>query len=81
MELYKEILIKNTMEKAILNSLEAIEHNASDIVQSACYQAIAEIKAVLEDDSMDDKTCFWRIDEIIRVFDRLGSPCSRHDFG
>lgn len=81
MELYKEILVKSVVEKAILSSLETMQHNAADVIETACYKAIAEIKAILEDDTLDDKTCFLRIDEIIRVFDRLGSPCSRHDFG
>ena len=36
----------------------------------------------LEDDSLEDSECFYRIEEIVCVFEGLGSDCgSRHDFG
>jgi len=40
------------------------------------------IKAVLEDDSLDDKDCFERIERIVCLFEEIGSDCgARHDFG
>ena len=34
-----------------------------------CYYALKRIKAILEDDSLDDKNCFWRIEEIVQVLE------------
>ena len=46
-----------------------------------CYYALKRIKAILEDDSLDDENCFWRIEEIVRVLENIGTDAgSRHDF-
>ena len=46
------------------------------------YQALAEIKAVLEDDTMDDPECFERIEKIVCIFEKLANGVEyRHDFG
>ena len=55
--------------------------NIAEIVSSECYQALRRIKAIVEDDSLDDSECFQRIEEIICTFESLGSGSSRHDFG
>ena len=74
MELYQEIL---------LNALCAMapEFNAAQIVESACYQTLRKIRAVLDDDTLDDAACFQRIEAIISAFEAIGSGSSRHDFG
>ncbi|WP_207670678.1 hypothetical protein [Clostridium sp. BSD2780061688st1 E8] len=47
-----------------------------------CYQALSQIKAVLEDDSLDDRECFMKIEKIVSIYEGLGSGCgNRHDFG
>lgn len=46
-----------------------------------CYCAIEQIKEILKDDRLDDKECFWRIEEIVVVFEELGFDAgARHDF-
>ena len=46
-----------------------------------CFYALKRIKAILEDDSLDDENCFWRIEEIVRIFENIGTDAgSRHDF-
>ena len=74
MELYQEIL---------LNALCAMapEFNAAQIVASACYQTLRKIRAVLDDDTLDDAACFQRIEAIISALEAIGSGSSRHDFG
>ena len=48
----------------------------------SCYRALAEIKRVLEEPRNSDESCFMQIEEIVRVFEELGSDCgTRHDFG
>lgn len=47
-----------------------------------CYQALRKIRAIIEDDSFEDRDCFMKIEEIVRLFEELGSDGgSRHDFG
>ena len=45
-------------------------------------QGTAKIKAIIEDDSLEDKECFRKIEEIVCAFEEIGSNGgSRHDFG
>lgn len=55
--------------------------DAAQIVETACYQTLQKIKAVIEDDSLEDQACFIEIEKIVRLFEELGSGGgSRHDF-
>ncbi|MCI8704143.1 MAG: hypothetical protein HFE60_07645 [Anaerotignum sp.] len=46
-----------------------------------CYQALEEIKGILESDGLEDKECFEKIEEIVCIYERLGSDGgNRHDF-
>ncbi|MBQ8207876.1 MAG: hypothetical protein IJZ89_03980 [Clostridia bacterium] len=76
MELYQEILLK------LMGDNENYQIDATKIVELECYKALRDIKAVIEDDSFEDAECFYRIEEIVQIFERLGSDGgSRHDFG
>ena len=82
MELYQEILsnmIRNHKEESFFPAMAA---HAAWNVGSESYRALQKIKAVLDDDGLDDETCFRKIEEIICIFEELGSDGgSRHDFG
>jgi hypothetical protein len=55
--------------------------DVSKIVELECYKALQKIKAILEDDALEDNECFQKIEEIICAFEELGSNGgSRHDF-
>lgn len=74
MELYQE------MVRGI--KIELPDMNVEKILELHCYQALAEIKNVLADPTLDDPECFYRIEEIVCIFERLGSTGGgRHDFG
>ncbi|MEE1055782.1 MAG: hypothetical protein UH239_00850 [Acutalibacteraceae bacterium] len=46
------------------------------------YKALQKIKTIIEDDSLEDKECFMKIEEIVCLFEALGSDGgNRHDFG
>lgn len=82
LELYKEILIKAMENKNVNVAFEGLEINSTEIVQMECYRALYEIKTIIEDDSLEDSECFMKIEEIVCIFEALGSDCgSRHDFG
>ena len=72
MELYEEILAK---------SFSTFQFNAEKIIELKCYQALQKIKSIIEDDELDDPECFFKIEEIICVFQSIGSNGGfRHDF-
>ena len=61
-----------------------VRQNMDDgaIVNAVCYHTLKKIKAVLEDDSLDDVSCFQRIEQIVCLFEEIGSDGgNRHDFG
>lgn len=81
MEMWQEIFCNILQQE----KTEIIFPQAPDfgkVFENKCYRALCEIKAVLEDDSISDEDCFMKIEEIMSVFSRLGSPVgNRHDFG
>lgn len=77
MELYDEILLKFLKEEGLARSFDP-----ETLIRDKAYDALSKIKRVVEDDTLDDKECFWRIEEIVRIFEEMGSQIeSRHDFG
>jgi hypothetical protein len=82
MELYKDILAHALLNEQVEISFRGRKPNIENIVNNACYQALVKIKTVIEDDSLEDKECFMKIEKIICAFEELGSTCgARHDFG
>ena len=82
MELYKELLRRILKEENVSISFPNLNVNLNELLESRCYQALCEIKRIVEDDSLDDEACFMKIEEIICTLEDLGSSGgSRHDFG
>ena len=80
MELYKEILARALTHGEI--KITFADQNIAQIVEGECYKALEKIKTILHDDTLSDEECFWKIEEIICVFEELGSNGgNRHDFG
>lgn len=81
MKLYEEILWNELQSEALHSLILAKTIQVEQIVELACYSALEQIKVILEDDTLDDCNCFQRIEEIVRVYEQLGTDCgSRHDF-
>lgn len=82
MELYKEILAHALNHGEVRIVFPRQEQDISNIIEGTCYQALKRIKAVLEDDLLDDQECFQKIEEIVCIFEEIGSSGgNRHDFG
>ncbi len=84
MDLSEEILLHllERREAKIEVTFPGLNFTAAELVESAAYCALAQIKKILEDDSLQDEECFGKIEAIVREFERLGSGCgNRHDFG
>lgn len=53
----------------------------AELMNSAACRALEDIRTVLDDGRLDDQTCFWRIEEIVKIYESIGSDGgSRHDF-
>ena len=77
MELYQEMIYKLLAEQPGVLQKDSL----AELLKSRCYQALQEIKAVL-DDTLDDPDCFERIEKIVCIFEKLGNGVDyRHDFG
>lgn len=53
-----------------------------ELAHSASLQALREIRAVLDDERLDDAECSRKIEKIVTVFESIGSDGgTRHDSG
>jgi len=60
MDLYKDILAH-------------LLPNPNEIVEMKCFQALCKIKAILEDESLEDADCYAKIEELLCVLEAFGS--------
>lgn len=80
LELYKDILARALRHGEVRVVFPDVD--TAEIVRSACYQGMARIREILDEPSLDDGDCFARIEEIVRVYEDMGSDGGgRHDFG
>ena len=81
MDLYKEILINILKNEEVHVSFPDLRIDANQLVELTCYNTLMEIKRILNDTSLDDPSCFQKIEEIVLLFEKIGSNGgSRHDF-
>lgn len=81
MELWKEILAHCLVGEQMEITFPNLQLDASSIVEGQCYQALKQIKELLEDDRLEDRDCFLKIEHIISTLEILGSGAgSRYDF-
>lgn len=82
MELYKELLMHILSKEEVQITFPGLSTDIERVVEMQCYKVLEQIKNVLADDSLDDKSCFMKIEEIVTLFEENGSSGGgRHDFG
>lgn len=82
MELYKEILVSLLSGENMEVTFPGLKLNVNQILESKCYRALEKVKAIIEDENLDDRECFMKIEAIICELEELGSGGGlRHDFG
>ena len=82
MEFYQEILVHALQSGQIQISFLGSEQDIAKIVEGTCYKTLQKIKAIIEDDSLEDEACFMKIEQIVCAFEEIGSNGGlRHDFG
>ena len=81
---FYESLLYNFSEKlraAVTPSDEEKQSLLAELMDSADCRTLEEIREVLDDERLDEQNCFQRIEEIVILYEKLGSNGgSRHDF-
>ena len=81
-ELLGDIVARAIAAGKIQISFSGMDCTVAEVVEGECYQALKKIKAIIDDDTLDDRDCFYKIEEIVCVLEEIGSNGgSRHDFG
>ena len=81
MELYKDILVRMLRSRLVEVKFTNCTIDPNAAVEMTCYNILKQIKAIIEDDSLEDPECFQKIEEIVKTFEMFGSDGgSRHDF-
>ena len=81
-DLFNDIFIESIAAGKIQISFSGMDRTVAEVVEGECFQAIKKIKAILDDETLDDPECFHRIEKIVCVLEEIGSNGgSRHDFG
>jgi len=57
------------------------EERLCRMIRSREHRLLVEIKAVLDDPTMEDGACFAGIETIVTAFEKQGISIQRHDFG
>lgn len=82
MDLLKEILTEALKRSELQVSVTNMDESLEQVAEKECYKALKRIKSVLEDETLDDRECFMKIEQIVRIFEEMGGGVSgRHDFG
>lgn len=82
MELFTEILVKALENGRIEVTFPDLNLDPKELVDLKSYAALCRIKRIVEDESLDDPSCFRKIEEIVQTLEFLGSGGgARHDFG
>ena len=77
MEIHEAVILADISQK-ITEYLAGNTRNYHAILKNRCYQALDEIKVILQDEKSNDFDC---VEDILGVFERLGVPIDeRHDF-
>lgn len=74
-----EELLAQAIGREALKHMEA--ESLAKRVECDAVGILEEIRQILDDDSLDDPECFYRIEAIVSAFHRHGIPAQRHDFG
>ena len=82
MELFNELLVKALENGKIEVTFPDLKLPPEEIVEMKSYAALCKIKAIIEDNTLEDPECFQKIEAIVSLLEFLGSGGGvRHDFG
>lgn len=83
--LYEQLLNRIIRIKLVESDLKTeipICVDVTKVINDVCYKTLVAIRDVLDDRTLNDRECFNKIEEIVSLYESLGSDGgSRHDFG
>lgn len=74
-ELWAQVIAQEMLRYARAIGAETMARG----VDSAALRVLSEIKQILDDPSLDDPECFYRVDSIVSAFYRAGLATRRHE--
>lgn len=80
MELWRELLIGGLYDEHTAFNC-ANDEKLVEIIKNQCYKVLLQIKQVIDDETLSDKDCFIKIEEILGILEKNHIYCNRHDFG
>ena len=82
MNLYEQIICNILSREPAQIYFPQLRLDFTKLVQNSCCLAVMHIKEIIDDPTLDDPQCYRKIEEIIRVYEQLGSDGGfRHDKG
>ena len=79
MELWRELLINGLQNDDKINSIN--DKVLKEILENEIYQVLLKVKKTIDDETLADKDCFDKLEEILNVLEENNISCIRHDFG
>lgn len=79
-ELYEQMVLEIIRKNPQTLTIDA--DKIRKLFESECYRTLEIIQRTLKDDSLSDKECLKKIEQIVSIYEEIGSGCgTRHDFG
>lgn len=76
-----QALYEGTVERLIMTYAKSLRtEDLLPIMESETVDLLSRIKAILDDDTVEDPECFHRIDAIVSAFWAKGVYTPRHDW-
>lgn len=79
MELYKKVLNTALKKQHFFTDTSNSTINAKEIVESECYVVLKAIKDIVEDDTISNEKCIYKIERIIKVLNSIGCNCKKRN--
>ena len=74
-------MYENAIGRLAVSYLESLRaEELPPLAESNALELIAEIKAILDNDALEDPECFQRIDAIVDLYNDNHMYTPRHDF-
>lgn len=76
-----QALYTNTVQQLIMTYVSTLSADElASRLNASAMDLISEIKAILDDDTLEDPECFHRIDAMVDAFGAKGLYTPRHDW-
>lgn len=73
-------MYENAVGKLVVDYLESLGNvDLPALAEYSALKLVAEVKAILDDDGLEDPACFRRIDALVDAFHAGNVPTHRHD--